>query len=223
MGTHPQALPRFRAVLISWAGRAAGCGALPLGPSVGSLPSRYNRLVCIPASSEPIRHAHRFSSPRLALCQRSHSPRPPGRISPDRHLGPLPEAAGQPLHLRLRRRHPRHGHHDPRPAGGHRRRGVDRPDAEGPRDGFRRLSRSSSTTTAAPTARRTASIAGRSGRPSAGDDLVSQQEVSQLYDPVAGTFLADRFVKGTCPNCKSPDQYGDSCDKCGDALQPRRT
>ena len=47
--------------------------------------------------------------------------------------------------------------------------------------------------------------------------LVSQQEVSQLYDPMAGTFLADRFVMGTCPNpsCKSPDQYGDSCDKCG--------
>ncbi len=47
--------------------------------------------------------------------------------------------------------------------------------------------------------------------------LVSQQEVSQLYDPTAGTFLADRFVMGTCPNpsCKSPGQYGDSCDKCG--------
>ncbi len=50
--------------------------------------------------------------------------------------------------------------------------------------------------------------------------LVSQQEVTQLYDPEAGTFLADRFVKGTCPKCGAPDQYGDSCDKCGAAYSP---
>src|SRR5579871_1699673 len=43
------------------------------------------------------------------------------------------------------------------------------------------------------------------------DGLVSEKEVEQLYDPEAGTFLADRFVKGTCPKCKTPDQYGDSC------------
>ena len=35
--------------------------------------------------------------------------------------------------------------------------------------------------------------------------LVSEQEVTQLYDPQAGTFLADRFVKGTCPKCDSPE------------------
>jgi methionyl-tRNA synthetase len=46
------------------------------------------------------------------------------------------------------------------------------------------------------------------------DGLVSENEVEQLYDPVAGTFLADRFVQGTCPKCKTPDQYGDSCVKC---------
>jgi len=46
-------------------------------------------------------------------------------------------------------------------------------------------------------------------------NLVVEKDVSQLFDPVAGTFLADRFVKGTCPVCKSPAQYGDSCDKCG--------
>jgi methionyl-tRNA synthetase len=50
--------------------------------------------------------------------------------------------------------------------------------------------------------------------------LVSQQEVSQLYDPAAGTFLADRFVQGTCPVCKSPGQYGDSCEKCGAHYSP---
>jgi methionyl-tRNA synthetase len=37
---------------------------------------------------------------------------------------------------------------------------------------------------------------------------------------MAGTFLADRFVKGTCPKCKSPNQYGDSCDKCGAHYNP---
>jgi methionyl-tRNA synthetase len=42
--------------------------------------------------------------------------------------------------------------------------------------------------------------------------LVREKEVEQLYDPVAEMFLADRFVKGTCPVCKLPNQYGDSCD-----------
>ncbi|MEX0714150.1 MAG: methionine--tRNA ligase [Pirellulales bacterium] len=50
--------------------------------------------------------------------------------------------------------------------------------------------------------------------------LIFQREVTQLYDPEAGTFLADRFVKGTCPVCRSPDQYGDSCDKCGSTYSP---
>jgi methionyl-tRNA synthetase len=51
-------------------------------------------------------------------------------------------------------------------------------------------------------------------------DLVSEQDVSQLYDPESGMFLADRFVKGTCPRCGAADQYGDSCDKCGAAYSP---
>lgn len=50
--------------------------------------------------------------------------------------------------------------------------------------------------------------------------LVEKREVTQLYDATAGTFLADRFVKGTCPKCKSPSQYGDSCDKCGAHYSP---
>jgi len=50
--------------------------------------------------------------------------------------------------------------------------------------------------------------------------LVSQQEVTQLYDTAAGTFLADRFVKGTCPKCGSANQYGDSCDRCGSHYSP---
>src|SRR4029079_12317581 len=50
--------------------------------------------------------------------------------------------------------------------------------------------------------------------------LIREKDVQQLFDPKAGTFLADRFVKGTCPKCKSPDQYGDSCDKCGSTYSP---
>ncbi len=49
---------------------------------------------------------------------------------------------------------------------------------------------------------------------------VATREVTQLYDPKAGTFLADRFVKGTCPKCNAPDQYGDSCDKCSSTFSP---
>jgi methionyl-tRNA synthetase len=47
------------------------------------------------------------------------------------------------------------------------------------------------------------------------EGLVKEREVTQLYDPEAEVFLADRFVKGTCPRCGSKDQYGDSCEKCG--------
>jgi methionyl-tRNA synthetase len=46
-------------------------------------------------------------------------------------------------------------------------------------------------------------------------NLVSRRDVTQLFDPKEGTFLADRFVKGKCPRCSTPDQYGDSCDNCG--------
>ncbi|MBA3685796.1 MAG: methionine--tRNA ligase, partial [Planctomycetes bacterium] len=49
---------------------------------------------------------------------------------------------------------------------------------------------------------------------------VAERDVTQLFDPVAGTFLADRFVKGSCPKCAAPDQYGDSCDKCGSTYSP---
>ncbi len=50
--------------------------------------------------------------------------------------------------------------------------------------------------------------------------LVVEKEVSQLYDPVKKTFLADRQVKGTCPKCKNPGQYGDNCDRCGATYAP---
>ncbi len=49
---------------------------------------------------------------------------------------------------------------------------------------------------------------------------VKQRDVEQLFDPKAGTFLADRFVRGTCPHCKAPDQPGDNCSKCGHHYSP---
>lgn len=42
----------------------------------------------------------------------------------------------------------------------------------------------------------------------------------QLFDPVAGVFLADRFVRGTCPVCGYEEAYGDQCEKCGTSLSP---
>jgi methionyl-tRNA synthetase len=51
-------------------------------------------------------------------------------------------------------------------------------------------------------------------------NLIAEKEVTQLYDVQAGTFLADRFVRGTCPNCKEPNQYGDNCEKCGHTYSP---
>jgi methionyl-tRNA synthetase len=49
---------------------------------------------------------------------------------------------------------------------------------------------------------------------------VEQREVTQLYDAKAGVFLADRFVKGSCPRCATADQYGDNCDACGAVYRP---
>ncbi|HAC15004.1 MAG TPA: methionine--tRNA ligase [Bacteroidetes bacterium] len=42
----------------------------------------------------------------------------------------------------------------------------------------------------------------------------------QLFDAEAGKFLADRYIKGTCPKCGNPDAYGDQCEKCGTSLSP---
>ena len=50
--------------------------------------------------------------------------------------------------------------------------------------------------------------------------LVVSREVQQLFDPQAGVFLADRFVKGGCPRCSAADQYGDSCEACGATYSP---
>ena len=50
--------------------------------------------------------------------------------------------------------------------------------------------------------------------------VFNKRSVRQLYDPEADLFLADRFVRGTCPICGYTDAYGDQCENCGTALSP---
>ncbi|HEU4774543.1 MAG TPA: methionine--tRNA ligase [Lysobacter sp.] len=49
---------------------------------------------------------------------------------------------------------------------------------------------------------------------------IKRRSVAQLYDPSKGMFLPDRFVKGICPKCGTPDQYGDNCEHCGATYSP---
>lgn len=50
--------------------------------------------------------------------------------------------------------------------------------------------------------------------------FIKNRTISQLFDPEKQMFLPDRFVKGTCPKCKAPDQYGDNCEVCGATYSP---
>jgi methionyl-tRNA synthetase len=56
----------------------------------------------------------------------------------------------------------------------------------------------------------------RDHRPS----LIGRKAIEQFYDPVKGMFLADRYIKGTCPKCGAKDQYGDACEVCGSTYAP---
>ncbi|WFM73001.1 methionine--tRNA ligase [Halomonas sp. CKK8] len=49
---------------------------------------------------------------------------------------------------------------------------------------------------------------------------IATRDIEQMFDPVKGLFLADRFIKGTCPKCKAEDQYGDNCEACGATYTP---
>lgn len=51
-------------------------------------------------------------------------------------------------------------------------------------------------------------------------DMVIEEEIDQLFDIEKGVFLADRFVRGTCPKCGSKDQPGDNCGHCGATYSP---
>jgi methionyl-tRNA synthetase len=52
------------------------------------------------------------------------------------------------------------------------------------------------------------------------NDHIASREITQAFDPEKQLFLADRFIKGTCPRCKTPDQYGDNCESCGATYSP---
>ena len=49
---------------------------------------------------------------------------------------------------------------------------------------------------------------------------IATRSVTQYFDPEKKMFLADRFIKGTCPKCGTVDQYGDNCEKCGATYAP---
>ena len=50
--------------------------------------------------------------------------------------------------------------------------------------------------------------------------FIYAKTIEQLYDPMKGMFLADRYIKGECPNCGAKDQYGDACENCSSVYSP---
>jgi methionyl-tRNA synthetase len=49
---------------------------------------------------------------------------------------------------------------------------------------------------------------------------IAKRSIQQLFDPDKQMFLPDRYIKGTCPKCGTPDQYGDNCENCGATYAP---
>jgi methionyl-tRNA synthetase len=54
------------------------------------------------------------------------------------------------------------------------------------------------------------------------DGLFEEKETEQYYDEKAKTFLADRYIIGTCPVCGNENAYGDQCERCGSSLSPEQ-
>jgi methionyl-tRNA synthetase len=54
------------------------------------------------------------------------------------------------------------------------------------------------------------------------DGLFEEKETEQYYDEKTNTFLADRYITGTCPVCGNPNAYGDQCERCGSSLSPEQ-
>jgi methionyl-tRNA synthetase len=54
------------------------------------------------------------------------------------------------------------------------------------------------------------------------DGLFEEKETEQYYDEKAKTFLADRYITGTCPVCGNENAYGDQCERCGSSLSPEQ-
>lgn len=49
---------------------------------------------------------------------------------------------------------------------------------------------------------------------------IDRRNIKQLFDPQKGIFLADRYITGSCPKCKTANQYGDNCEACGSTYSP---
>ncbi|MFS1524812.1 methionine--tRNA ligase [Microbulbifer sp. 2304DJ12-6] len=49
---------------------------------------------------------------------------------------------------------------------------------------------------------------------------IASRTITQAFDPEKQLFLADRYIRGTCPHCSTPDQYGDNCEVCGATYSP---
>ena len=49
---------------------------------------------------------------------------------------------------------------------------------------------------------------------------IARRVIKQAYDPIKTMFLPDRYIRGECPVCGTPDQYGDSCENCGSTYGP---
>lgn len=50
--------------------------------------------------------------------------------------------------------------------------------------------------------------------------FIAKRSIQQLFDPEKHMFLPDRYIKGICPKCGTPDQYGDNCEHCGATYAP---
>ncbi len=129
---------------------------------------------------------------------------------------------GHRCYLRVRRRRPRHPHHAAGAPGGHRAGGADRPGGRGAPGGLRRLRASASTTTTPPTPTENRHYANLIYERNRDKGHIASRTITQAYDPVEQMFLPDRFIKGECPKCGAPDQYGDNCEVCGASYSPAR-
>ncbi len=54
------------------------------------------------------------------------------------------------------------------------------------------------------------------------EGLFEEKETEQYFDEKTNTFLADRYIMGTCPVCANTNAYGDQCEKCGSTLSPEQ-
>ena len=159
---------------------------------------------------------------RPALRQWPHPHWPFGGVHPDRYLGAIPEARGQPLRLFLCRRHARHGGHDQRPAGRRAAKRSSSPDASGSRARLRRVRYRIRQLRQHAQRRKPRALRGVLGGDPQGGTRQRARRRAALRSRRPARSCADRFVRGTCPKCKSPDQPGDNCSQVRPSLQPDR-